>query len=211
MRSATQVVEVFGQKKLLKWSIPGAAHFFVFWAFLILGTVYLEAYGALFTRELAWHFLVFGTFKPLGFLQDFIAVMALFGLLAFWQIRMKNSPAKLGRKSRFSGSHLGGACLVLFMIFNVIWTLFLFRGAVAAHEIAEGEDGYGKAAFVSHALGTVLPDSSDADRHRPVAAHRHHAGLPGRRRATPSTCTSSSPRSMCCSRAAPRRSAPSSR
>ena len=27
----TQLVEVFGQKKLLKWSIPGTAHFFVFW------------------------------------------------------------------------------------------------------------------------------------------------------------------------------------
>ncbi|MGA9748411.1 MAG: heterodisulfide reductase-related iron-sulfur binding cluster [Nocardioides sp.] len=156
----TQVVEVFGQKKLLKWSIPGTAHFFVFWAFLILGTVYLEAYGALFTRELAWHFLIFGTFKPLGFLQDFIAVMCLLGLVAFWQIRMTNSPAKLGRNSRFSGSHLGGAYLVLFMIFNVIWTLFLFRGAVVAHELAEGEEGYGKAAFVSHALGTVLPDST---------------------------------------------------
>ena len=38
---------MFGQRKLLKWSVPGAAHFFVFWAFLILATVYLEAYGAL--------------------------------------------------------------------------------------------------------------------------------------------------------------------
>ena len=33
----SQVVEVFAQRKLLKWSVPGAAHFFVFWAFLILG------------------------------------------------------------------------------------------------------------------------------------------------------------------------------
>jgi hypothetical protein len=155
----TQVVEVFGQKKLLKWSIPGAAHFFVFWAFLILGTVYLEAYVALLTRSLAPHFLFFGTFKPLGFLQDFIAVMCLVGIFTFWQIRLKNSPARLERKSRFFGSHLGGAYLVLFMIFNVIWTLFLFRGAVIAHELAEGEDGYGKAAFVSYALGKVLPDS----------------------------------------------------
>ena len=40
-----QLVEVLGQKKMLKWSLPGAAHFFVFWAFLILATVYLEAYG----------------------------------------------------------------------------------------------------------------------------------------------------------------------
>ena len=156
----TQVVEVFGQKKLLKWSIPGTAHFFVFWAFVILGTVYLEAYVALLTREPAPHFLIFGTFKPLGFLQDFIAVMCLLGIFAFWQIRLKNSPARLERESRFFGSHLGGAYLVLFMIFNVIWTLFLFRGAVIAHELAEGEDGYGKAAFVSYALGKVLPDST---------------------------------------------------
>src|SRR5512141_2590650 len=49
----TQVVEVFGQRKLLKWSVPGAAHFFVFWAFLILATVYLEAYGSLFQEGFA--------------------------------------------------------------------------------------------------------------------------------------------------------------
>ena len=45
----SQVVEVFAQRKLLKWSVPGAAHFFVFWAFLILGSVYLEAFGILFS------------------------------------------------------------------------------------------------------------------------------------------------------------------
>src|SRR4051794_8837298 len=42
-----QVVEVFGQRKMLKWSVPGTAHFFVMWAFFILATVYLEAYGSL--------------------------------------------------------------------------------------------------------------------------------------------------------------------
>ena len=30
-----QLVEVFGQQRLLKWTVPGAAHFFVFWAFVI--------------------------------------------------------------------------------------------------------------------------------------------------------------------------------
>ena len=43
-----QLVEVFGQKKMLKWSVPGAAHFFMIWAFVILATVYVEAYGNLF-------------------------------------------------------------------------------------------------------------------------------------------------------------------
>ena len=54
----TQLVEVLGQKKLLKWSVPGAAHFFVFWAFLILASVYLEAYGALFDE--GFHIPVIG-------------------------------------------------------------------------------------------------------------------------------------------------------
>jgi Fe-S oxidoreductase len=153
----SQVVEVFGQKKLLKWSVPGVAHFFVFWAFVILATVYFEAYAVMISRDPHWHWWIFNSWSVLGFLQDFIAVMCLLGIIAFWQIRLKNSPERLGRKSRFSGSHLGGAYLVLFMIFNVLWTLFLFRGAIEAHETS---GGYGKAAFVSHALGQVLPDST---------------------------------------------------
>ena len=56
----TQVVEVFAQRKLLKWSVPGAAHFFVFWAFLILGSVYLEAFGILFSRNPEWAIPVVG-------------------------------------------------------------------------------------------------------------------------------------------------------
>ena len=152
---ATQVTEVFGQKKLLKWSIPGAAHFFVFWAFLILGTVYLEAYGILLSGNPEWSIPVVGHWDLLGFAQDFIAIMALVGIVTFAAIRLRETPEKLGRKSRFSGSHLGGAWLVLFMIFNVIWTLFLFRGASAA----AGNFPYGDGAFVSNALGDVLPDS----------------------------------------------------
>ncbi len=158
------MVEVFGQKKLLKWSVPGAAHFFVFWAFLILGTVYLEAYAVLLTRDPEWSWFVFGNWSVLGFVQDFIAVMALAGIAVFWAIRLRNQPKQLGRRSRFFGSHLGPAYFTLFMIFNVVWTLFLFRGAVEARDMAlsdSGADhGYGKAAFVSYLLGKVLPDST---------------------------------------------------
>ncbi|MCW2765181.1 MAG: protein of unknown function cysteine-rich region domain protein, partial [Nocardioides sp.] len=146
----TQVVEVFAQKKLLKWTVPGAAHFFVFWAFLILSTVYLEAYGALFDPQ--FHIPIVGTWPILGFAQDFIAVMALVGLVVFANIRLKNSPERLGRKSRFKGSHLGGAWLVLLMIFNVIWSMFLFRGAASA----AGNLPYDNGAFVSIGLGKVL-------------------------------------------------------
>jgi Fe-S oxidoreductase len=157
----TQLVEVLGQKKLLKWTVPGAAHFFVFWAFLILATVYFEAYAVLVSRDAGWHWLVFNNWAVLGFAQDLISVLCLVSLAVFTWIRIKNAPQRLGRKSRFDGSHLSGAWITLIMIFNVIWTLLLFRGAVSARDIAEGKgNGYGKAAFVSHLLGKVLPDNT---------------------------------------------------
>ena len=127
-----QLTEVLGQKKLLKWSVPGTAHAFVMYAFLILATVYVEAYGVLLSRDPSWGFLVLNRWGPLGFLQDLIGVLCLVGLAIFTAIRLREAPEKLGRRSRFKGSHTGGAWLVLFMIFNVIWTMFLFRGASSA-------------------------------------------------------------------------------
>src|SRR3954470_20944110 len=62
-----QLVEVFGQKKMLKWSVPGTAHFFVMWAFFILATVYLEAYAVLLARDSEWNWFVFGNWSVLGF------------------------------------------------------------------------------------------------------------------------------------------------
>jgi Fe-S oxidoreductase len=162
----TQAVEVLGQRKLLKWTIPGVAHFFVFWAFLILATVYLEAYGSLFQE--GWAIPVVGHWSVLGFAQDFIAVMGLVGIAVFAAIRVKNSPKRLGRRSRFQGSHLGGAWLTLFMIFNVIWTMFLFRGA----GVATGNFPYGNAAFASHAVGAVIEPMGES-----VATALEHVGL----------------------------------
>src|SRR5689334_7566318 len=48
-----QLTEVFGQRKLLKWTVPGTAHFLTFWGFVILAATILEAYGALFDRDFA--------------------------------------------------------------------------------------------------------------------------------------------------------------
>jgi Fe-S oxidoreductase len=165
-----QVVEVFGQKKLLKWSVPGTAHFFVMWAFFILATVYVEAYGSLIKllldggsfeegEHLSWAIPIVGHWAVLGFLQDFIAVMALFGLFTFYMIRMRNAPKDLGRKSRFFGSHLGPAYLTLFMIFNVIWTMFLFRGAGAAQHPPDTFP-YENGAFASLGVGKLLDGMS---------------------------------------------------
>ena len=117
---------------------------------MILASVYLEAYGALFDSSFA--IPVIGRWAVLGFLQDFIALMALAGIITFAIIRLRNSPERLGRQSRFKGSHLGGAWVVLFMIFNVIWSLFLFRGAASAL----GNLPYKSGAFMSIAVGNWL-------------------------------------------------------
>jgi Fe-S oxidoreductase len=146
----TQLVEVFGQRRLLRWTIPGLAHFFTFWGFVILLTVYLEAYGALFDEHFAIPLI--GHSPVLGFLQDVIALAVLASIITFAIMRVRQNPERRQRASRFYGSHTGGAWLILFMIFNVIWTMFLFRGT----EVNTGTFPYRSGAFVSRAVGALL-------------------------------------------------------
>ena len=146
----TQISEVFGQRRLLKWSIPGLAHFFTMWGFFILVTVYVEAYGTLFQNN--FHIPIVGRWDALGFLQDFIALSVVAGIATFAIIRLRSEPKEYGRSSRFYGSHTGGAWLILFMIFMVIFSFAIFRGASAN----TGTLPYGNGAFFSHAMGALM-------------------------------------------------------
>ncbi|MCW2726409.1 MAG: CoB--CoM heterodisulfide reductase [Frankiales bacterium] len=125
-RLRTQLVEVFGQERLLKWSVPGVAHFITFWAFVVLGATIVEAVGALFNPDFA--FPIIGHTRALGFLEDLFGTLLLLSLLTFALIRRRNAPQRLQRSSRFYGSHTRAAWLVLFMITMVVVTLFLYRG-----------------------------------------------------------------------------------
>lgn len=120
-----EVVEVAGQKKLLKWTVPGLAHFFTMWGFTVLFTTIIEAYGGLFNRD--FHIPFIGQSNWLAFTEDFFSVAVLVSLVVFSVIRIKNAPARKDRESRFYGSHLGAAWIVLGLIFLVIATLFLYR------------------------------------------------------------------------------------
>ena len=44
-RLRAEVAEVLGQRKLLKWSVPGVAHFLTFWGFIVLVLTIIEAWG----------------------------------------------------------------------------------------------------------------------------------------------------------------------
>jgi Fe-S oxidoreductase len=123
----TQLTEVIGQRKLLKWSIPGAAHAATFWGFLVLLLTIIEAYGALFSRT--FYIPGIGQSAALGFIEDLFATGVLAGIIIFTVIRWRTSPHKEGRRSRFFGSHTTAAWAVLWLIAAVIVTLLVYRGA----------------------------------------------------------------------------------
>ncbi len=153
----TQISEVAGQKRLLKWSIPGLAHFFTMWAFFVLLTVYIEAYVLLFSQR--FHLPIIGTSDALGFLQDFFITAVTIAIFTFMIIRVIRSPREIGRASRFYGSHNGGAWLILVMILNVVWTYLLLRGAA----VNNGTLPYGDGAFLSHLFGTIMAPLGNAN------------------------------------------------
>ena len=146
----TQATEVIGQRKLLKWSVPGAAHAATFWGFIVLLLTIIEAYGNLFSRTFAIPGI--GHWAFIGFIEDLFAVGVLAGIVTFTVIRLRNNPSKEGRKSRFFGSHTRAAWVVLGMIFLVIATLLLYRGA----QINTGVFPYKHGAFASEIVGHWL-------------------------------------------------------
>jgi len=149
-RVRAELVEVGGQKKLLQWTVPGMAHAFTFWGFTILFLTIIEAFGCLFQRD--FHIPLIGHTAVIGFLEDFFAVAVVVSLLVFVGIRVRHSPKRENRRSRFFGSHTGAAWLVLLMIFGVIATLLVYRAA----QINTGNFPYGWWAFASHGLADLL-------------------------------------------------------
>src|SRR5579883_330511 len=149
-RAEAELVEVGGQRKLLKWTVPGLAHAFTFWGFTILLFTILEAYGCLFQRD--FHVPLIGHTAVLGFLEDFFAVAVLVSLCVFTAIRLIHSPAREERRSRFFGSHTGAAWVVLALIAAVMVTLLLYRAA----QVNTGNFPYGWWAFASHGIARWL-------------------------------------------------------
>jgi Fe-S oxidoreductase len=145
-----ETTEVLGQRKLLQWTVPGAAHAATFWGFTILLLTIIESFGALFDRTFSLPWI--GHWAFIGFLEDLVAVGVLAGIIAFTVIRLRNNPHTEGRKSRFYGSHTGAAWLVLAMIFLVIATLLIYRGA----QINTGVFPYPHGAFASQIVGHAL-------------------------------------------------------
>lgn len=149
-RIEAELIEVLGQRKLLKKTLPGLAHFFTFWGFLILTATIIEAFGTVFENKFSIPLI--GHASWLGFLEDFFSAAVLASLLVFVGIRTKNAPARRQKASRFYGSHLGAAWIVLAGIALVVITLLLYRGA----QINAGTFPFGHWAFASYFIAHLL-------------------------------------------------------
>ena len=147
--------EVLGQKRLLRWSVPGLAHFFTFWGFTILNLTILEAYGALLIDR-DFHIPLIGRWRALGFVEDFFAVAVLIALGVFAILRLRNAPERKQRASRFYGSHTGPAWVILGMITLVILTLLGLRGAQMNAD--EFPFGHSKWTFASYGVARLFGD-----------------------------------------------------
>jgi Fe-S oxidoreductase len=148
--AGVETAEVLGQRRLLKWTVPGTAHALTFWGFVVLLLTIIESYGDLFSRTFSLPWIGHRAF--IGFIEDLFAVGVLAGIVTFAVIRLRENPHREGRRSRFYGSHTGAAWLVLGMIFLVIATLLLYRGA----QINTGVFAYPHGAFASELVGHWL-------------------------------------------------------
>ncbi|MGH2783975.1 MAG: (Fe-S)-binding protein [Actinomycetota bacterium] len=155
-----EVIKVLGQKKLLQWKVPGVAHALTFWGFLVIQVTLLESTIELFDREgkIPW----IGHHAWLGFIEDTFILAVAVALVVFAIIRLQYLPKLLGRKSRFYSSHMWQAYLILIMIFLVVSTVLVVRGARAALDTLPYPS---HGAFLSHWAGNAMDHLSTNSLH----------------------------------------------
>ena len=128
VRLAREGTRVLGQRKLFQRFVPGLMHALIFWGFLVLLTTIVEVGGQVV--DPSFELSLIGGTRWLGLVQDLFAGGVLVGIgLALW-IRLVQRP------ERFVGSHHGDAYRILALIFLIIATLLLGRGARIALGLA---------------------------------------------------------------------------
>jgi Fe-S oxidoreductase len=120
-RARNEATIVLGQRKLLQRLGPGLIHAFIFWGFLVLAPTILIALIGVIDKHATLPWL--GHQGWFAFLVDLFAVLVLVGVLAALWIR------KVQRPTRFEGSHLGEADLILALIATIATTLLLWHGS----------------------------------------------------------------------------------
>ena len=85
---------VAAQRRLFRVFVPGTAHFFIFWGFLILSLTIFQAIleGLLAFREPHLVIPILGDFGPLALLQDLIATLVVVAVGYALYVRLVVNP-----------------------------------------------------------------------------------------------------------------------
>jgi Fe-S oxidoreductase len=151
-RTKTMLTETVGHTRMLRWSVVGAAHWFVMVAFVVLSLLVLEAYFEVVTPT--GGLPVIGGWTVYGLVTEIIGVLGLAGILVLIGIRLTNRPANSARRSRFTGSTMWQGYFVEAVVLAVLICGFLIRG----FKVATGHFEFPVwATPVSHAVGALLP------------------------------------------------------
>jgi Fe-S oxidoreductase len=157
-RLRVMLTETLGHTRMLKWSLVGAAHWFVMTAFILLSSLVLEAYWEVFTPS--GELPVLGHWSVFGLVTEVLSVLGIPAILVLMAIRLRNRPRRRrAGLSRFTGSTMWQGYFVEWVILVVLLCGLLIRGFKAA----DGDLPFPAwAAPVSHALGDLLPASGVA-------------------------------------------------
>jgi Fe-S oxidoreductase len=152
-RLRTMLTETLGHTRMLRWTVVGAAHWFVMVGFGALVFTLIEAYGE--TIRPSFEIPVLGHWAAYGLLTEAIAAFTGLGIAALIVIRLLNLPRRRSR-SRFAGSTFWQAYYVEYTIVAIVVCIFLIRGFKAADGLLPYPTW---AAPISHGLGRILPAS----------------------------------------------------
>ena len=118
------IVFVGAQLRLFRFLIPGTAHFFIFWGFLLLSLTILQAILEGLVAFANPHFVMplIGRFGLLALLQDLFAVFVTIAVLYDLYLRLFVDP------ERYKGSHKSQGVMVLMFIFTIMLSLLVMNG-----------------------------------------------------------------------------------
>jgi len=151
-RTATMLRETMGHTRMLKWSVVGAAHWFVMIGFILLSSLVLQAYFEVINPF--WEIPIIGGWGVFAFVTEWVGILGIPAIITLIVIRLLNLPSRMNR-SRFAGSTAWQAYFVEYIILSVLVLGFLIRGLTVSAGHFEHPVW---ATPVSHALGAVLPD-----------------------------------------------------
>jgi Fe-S oxidoreductase len=138
---------VAGQRRLFRFLLPGTAHFFIFWGFLILFPTILQAIvDGLFAFTGNVYMLPFMDVGPIALLQDLFALFVIIAASYDLYVRQVVEP------ERYEGSHKNEGVRILIYILTVMLSLLVMNGA----RINLGEDALASWRPISSAIGSLF-------------------------------------------------------